>query len=86
MKSISKRTETFYTIELNENQITTIIVALGLTTKQERESDAISFYHVKDFMDDENLIESLAKLIGLEEKNLGKIPETPIVLRTKPLY
>jgi hypothetical protein len=75
VKSISKRTETFYTIELSQNQIITLVTALGLTSPEERRSEALNFFQVENFEDDNILFDSLAELVSLQEKYSEKTPE-----------
>lgn len=77
MKNIGKRTEVFYTIELSQNQIITLITALGITTPEERRSEAVVFFQLDDFKDDGNLFDSLAELVDLSEKQ-GKPAISPL--------
>lgn len=79
MKLINRKEEIikreYFTIEFEKNQLLTIIMALGQTTPQERKSDANNFYDVENFVDDEDLLDSLVDVVKLTEKSSRKKPK-----------
>lgn len=68
MKKLHERTKRIVALELDDDQLRTILMSLSLTTPSERTSEARSFYKLETFEDvGDDLFDGLVSLLNMEE-------------------
>lgn len=69
MKKLHERSKRIIALELDDDQLLSIVMALGLTDSRERASEANSFYKLENFEDKgDEVFDFLVDLFHLEDK------------------